>query len=75
MGWCSGSHMAESLWDNIKPYLKEEDYQTVVQENYDGSLWSIAHPEEYLEHLEEELPWLKKNEEWDDVEKYEELII
>ncbi|HSH24665.1 MAG TPA: hypothetical protein VLA13_03920 [Massilibacterium sp.] len=88
MGWCTGSEIAETIWEDIKPYIKKEDYRNVARiiydeidahdadcwENYDGSLYSIAHPEEFLEDLKEDLTYYKENKEWELVKNQEFLI-
>ena len=29
MGWASGSYLAETLWKQLRPYIRPEDYKAV----------------------------------------------
>ena len=48
MGWASGSGIAESLWEQLKNYVKSEDYKEVTKiivekfEEYDADDWDLS---------------------------------
>ncbi len=66
MGWCSGSQLAEELWEEIKKHIPKKKRQKLAKKIYDmfcdldadcwdqqsDSLWAIAEPEEYKEYRE-----------------------
>lgn len=35
MGWCTGSYMADDIWDRIKNYIPEENKRQVAKEIVD----------------------------------------
>jgi hypothetical protein len=57
MGWCTGSGIAEELWENIREYIPPDKRQELAKRivdlfssydadcwEYDGDLYSTAYP-------------------------------
>ena len=67
MGWCSGSYLAEEIWDEIKIYIPEDKLQETAFMIYDKfsdmdaddwsshpeKVWACGCPDEWMEYVKE----------------------